>query len=442
MVNRKANIDLLFRNGLKDYEVLPPPEIWNSIKPVIRKKQRPLVLLRTAAAVAALVSISFLTYRLGLINQPAISENVSALTVNPGEIGEIPLVPALNTSAGENNNSPVLLQADLNNTKTNADTLKEEENLQPQQNSGLVSRLFKFAPLHRHEGRKNNLIARNDFPEISPDFYPENQINNDYLEVNRSLKNDRWSVAAMASPTYYPRTQMKNDDISKQINSSEQAQVSYSGGVAFAYKISRKLSIQSGLYYSSIGQEVGDIYTFGGFSRYDYAKGGYNFEVLTSAGKIYTENADIFLRDAIGDRVLTRYTNDVFDPGKANLQYMNSSIYQSFSYVEMPVVLRYKLLDKAVDINLVGGVSYNFLVTNSVYTKFNGSRHDIGKTDGLNPFMFSSSLGMGMEYTLSDKLSLNLEPTFRYYMNPFSGGPGINTHPYSFGVFSGLSYRF
>jgi len=110
MVNRKANIDLLFRNGLKDYEVLPPPEIWNSIKPVIRKKQRPLVLLRTAAAVAALVSISFLTYRLGLINQPAISENVSALTVNPGEIGEIPTVPALNTSAGENNNSPVLLR--------------------------------------------------------------------------------------------------------------------------------------------------------------------------------------------------------------------------------------------------------------------------------------------------------------------------------------------
>jgi hypothetical protein len=79
MVNRKANIDLLFRNGLRDYEVLPPPGVWNSIKPVIRKNQSPLILLRTAAAVAALLSISFLAYRLGLVNQPVISDNVSAL---------------------------------------------------------------------------------------------------------------------------------------------------------------------------------------------------------------------------------------------------------------------------------------------------------------------------------------------------------------------------
>lgn len=441
MVNRKANIDLLFRNGLRDYEVLPPPGVWNSIKPVIRKNQSPLILLRTAAAVAALLSISFLAYRLGLVNQPVISDNVSALTLNPTEIRETPTVPALETSARGRNDSPVLLQADLN-TSTDADTLAEEDNLKSQQNTGLISRLFNFVPVHRHDGRRNALIARNDFPETSSAFYPDNQITNDYLEVNQSLKNDRWSVAAMASPTYYPRTQVNDDDISKQINSSEQAQVSYSGGVAFAYRISRKLSIQSGLYYSSIGQEVGDIYSFGGFRRYDYTKGDHNFEVLTSAGKIFTENADIFLRDGIGDRVLTRYTNDVFDPAKASLQYMNSSIYQSFSYVEMPVVLRYKLLDKAIDINLIGGVSYNFLVTNSVYTKFDGTRLDIGKTDGLNPFMLSSSFGMGMEYTLSDKLSLNLEPTFRYYMNPFSSGPGINTHPYSFGVFSGLSYRF
>ena len=29
---------------------------------------------------------------------------------------------------------------------------------------------------------------------------------------------------------------------------------------------------------------------------------------------------------------------------------------------------------------------------------------------------------MGMEYNFSAKLSLNLEPTFRYYMNTFSNG--------------------
>jgi hypothetical protein len=108
----------------------------------------------------------------------------------------------------------------------------------------------------------------------------------------------------------------------------------------------------------------------------------------------------------------------------------------------MPFILRYKMIDRSIDFNLIGGVSYNLLVNNSVYTYVNGSKYPVGETGGLNPFMLSSSLGMGMEYNLTQKISLNLEPMFRYYLNPFSEAPGIKTHPYSFGVFSGLSFRF
>ena len=61
-------------------------------------------------------------------------------------------------------------------------------------------------------------------------------------------------------------------------------------------------------------------------------------------------------------------------------------------------------------------------------------------TENMNSVSLSSSLGMGMEYNLTENLSLNLEPTFRYYLNPISGKTGI--HPYSIGVFSGVSYRF
>ena len=63
MDDKGANIDLLFRNGLKDYEVLPPSEVWTSIRPAIRKKQTPFVLLRAAALVATVLSLSFLAYR-------------------------------------------------------------------------------------------------------------------------------------------------------------------------------------------------------------------------------------------------------------------------------------------------------------------------------------------------------------------------------------------
>ena len=246
----------------------------------------------------------------------------------------------------------------------------------------------------------------------------------------------------MASPTVYLRPDMGTGEISDQISSSEQTRLSYTGGVGFAYKLSRKISIQSGLYYATVGNEVDGINSFAGFREYDYTKGDHNFEVLTSNGTIYTDNADVFLRDYSGDRVQTMYTNDVFDPAKANLSYINNSLFQNFSYLEMPVIFRYKLVDKNIDFNLIGGLSYNLLVNNSVHTVIDGSRYNVGKTEGLNPLMVSSSLGMGMEYNLTDKFSLNLEPTFKYYLNPFGEFSGLKSHPYSFGIFSGLSYKF
>jgi len=108
----------------------------------------------------------------------------------------------------------------------------------------------------------------------------------------------------------------------------------------------------------------------------------------------------------------------------------------------MPLILRFKLLDKVLDLNVIGGLSYNLLVSNNVYATIDGGRYPVGKTEGLNPVMLSSSIGMGMEYSLSVKFSLNLEPTFRYFINPFSVIPGIRIHPYSIGIFSGLTYKF
>jgi hypothetical protein len=63
MDEKGANIDLLFRNGLKDFEVLPPPGLWNGIHSAIKVKTRPIIYLRAAAVVTVLLTMSFLAYR-------------------------------------------------------------------------------------------------------------------------------------------------------------------------------------------------------------------------------------------------------------------------------------------------------------------------------------------------------------------------------------------
>jgi hypothetical protein len=435
-----ANIDLLFRNGLKDYEVLPPVEVWNNILPVIRKKQRPVLLLRSAALVAVLLSVSFLAYRWS--HEMTNSNQSPMIAVGDRFI-----------RAQENPTSRVKIISKPEN-KLLAATIIQENTLDKQSmtefngEENIETSDIEIMAETRELSTSDNLIIPPSIKIIRGLSF-DNEIYGtgkgslnkfDFEEPKEKI--NRWSISAMASPTVYLQPELSNSDISSQISSGEQTRLSYTGGVGFAYKISKKISIQSGLYYASIGNEVDGINSFAGFRQYDYTKGDHNFEVLTSSGRIYTDNADVFLRDYSGDRVQTMYTNDVFDPAKANLSYINNSLFQNFSYLEMPVIFRYKLIDKSIDFNLIGGFSYNLLVNNSVHTVIDGNRYNVGKTEGLNPLMVSSSLGMGMEYNLTDKFSLNLEPTFKYYLNPFNEFSGLKSHPYSFGVFSGLSYKF
>jgi hypothetical protein len=440
MDDRWANIDLAFRNGLKDYEVLPPPEVWNNIHPVIKRRPSQFILLRAAAFIALILSISFIAYRLSRETLTEPNSNVVALNAES-------VSPLISPSTSK----PLTVEAkekisykDLSETSNKyvpEITLEpvEENTISPEvtylQQTNSLS-MYKTKPLPPLTLSALNSQQKNIFKINEPDLL--------YISGNSKMSGtDRWSVGAIASPTFYSSFNSGSSEISKQVAASEKPLVSYTGGVAFSYKINKRFSIQSGLYYSSLGQEVDGINSFSGFQNYNYTKGGHNFEVLTTNGTIYTDNSDVFLMaDGEGDRIMTAYTKDVFDPKKASLQYVNNSLHQNFSYLELPVILRYKVVDKIIGINLLGGVSYNLLVNNSVYTLINGTKYPIGKTEGLNQISLSSTLGMGMEYNFSGNFSLSLEPTFRYYLNPFNEVSGSKFHPYSFGIFSGISYKF
>lgn len=439
MDKREANIDLVFRNGLKDFEVIPPSNVWDNIQPVIKTKHRSVILIRAAASVAVLLTLSFFTYEWSRLITSA--PESSAVVLNRGSVSSVKSPSNVNPliSLKEIKSQSYKEGTQLKVISENKNEAKNLMNISPESISLQETKSLQVSFTDQRSGpvlATLNKSQKNTFRISNPDLQ--------YSLVNSPEKVvERWSVAAMASPTYYSHFNSGGNEITKQLMSSEQPMISYSGGVAFSYKISKRVSVQSGLYYASLGQVVDGINTYAGFQKYGYTKGDHNFEVLTTNGTVFTRNSDVFL-SATGTvaRINTNYTSDVFDPNKANLRYINSTISQNFSYLELPVLVRYKIIDKTIDLNLIGGVSYNLLVNNSVYTMVNGSKYTIGETEKLNPLSISSTLGMGMEYNFSEKLSLNVEPTLRYYLNPISGSTGINVHPYSFGIFSGFSYKF
>ena len=447
MNEKGANIDLLFRNGLKDFEVLPPPGVWDGVHSAIKSRSQSYLLLKVAAVVTVLLALSFFTYRWAseisggnksseiALSMPDSKPLIAQTFVEPQLVPETKISPADNSSGipTVTEDPGTVLQVDEMNAYIDpVINFQEIKNLSVSGNfshtrSETLGGLF-GKPLNASQGSSEKI----KYPDIQ--YYPE--------DITTKLKN-RWSIAAMASPTYFSSFTSGGDAFAKQMTESEQPLVSYSGGLALSYKISKRFTIQSGLYYSSLGQKLDGINSFDGFQSFSNTKGSNNFKILTTAGTIYTSNPNVFLSGNGPDsRILTAYTSNVFDPTKASLQPVNNSLDQNLSFLELPVVLRYKLVDKTFGINLIGGLSYNLLVHNSVYTTLDGNKYPIGDTKGINPLTLSSSLGMGMEYNFSDKLSLNLEPTFRYYLNPFSINTGSYIHPYSFGIFSGVSYKF
>lgn len=55
-------------------------------------------------------------------------------------------------------------------------------------------------------------------------------------------------------------------------------------------------------------------------------------------------------------------------------------------------------------------MSYNLLAGNTAYVVSDGKNILIGETEGISPITLNSSLGFGMGYDLSKKISFNLEP--------------------------------
>jgi Outer membrane protein beta-barrel domain len=445
MVDRGAHIDLFFRNGLKEFEVLPPSDVWENIKPAIRRKKRSFLLLRVAAVSAITVSLGAMTILItrsfsDKFNGPAISFNQDALPGGSYIAKAVPIQAAIPEQLSDLSVVSVP-DASIPIASVSIATSAGEVYYK-------LPGIRQFIVPIRESSLRRNII--ND-PVINDKLTVINSssgigISNmleDPVIVNSVNTENKWSIGAQATPTYYSSFNTGKNSVAKELNKYDKGAVAYSGGVAFNYKVNKRLSVQTGLYYSSYGQKVTGVSSFAGFRNFHDTKSGSDFAIQTSSGTITSSNSDIFLiENNPGDRVTTRYTIDVFSPYKSNLQYIDNTVFQNFNYLEIPFLVKYKVLDRKVDFNLVGGISYNLLVSNSAYSFSGGEKYIIGKTEGLSPVTFSSSLGMGMEYNLTGKISLNIEPTFRYYITPVSGLVGSSIHPYSFGILSGFSYKF
>jgi hypothetical protein len=304
MADRGEYVDIFFRNGLKEFEVLPPPDIWENLQPVIRKRQKSSNIFRFAAIAAILLSLSVFSFWL----TKELSKDFSgqAISLNQEVIPAGFYVAKNQPVATPSIEIPVANSGITDPVVVNENHSSELIYLK-MPSAGLFSVTNKVSKLQKGLEPvipSGDIIANSNSAEIEKlNLTPGN-----FLSENSENEINRWTVSAMASPNYFSSVSFGKNDASNDLVNSEKPSTSYTGGMTFSYNVNKRISVQSGIYYSSIGQKVTGISSFSGFRNYYDAKGSSEFSIQTSNGTIVSTNNDIFLRDNIAARVLTRYT--------------------------------------------------------------------------------------------------------------------------------------
>lgn len=439
MVKSDSNIDILFRDGLKNTEVLPPETVWENIAPFVKKRNNTALFFRIAAGIAVLTSLGMLAYYF-VTGSPygqgqgdiASSFNSGSPLFNPSYMN----IPLDEEDAGEvkERNAVVLTKATI--------PAGDNGNIEKIDGRLFTALDFEQSTDQQVSSLRNHDPAPDEIRLKSEPFIIFSTGLIDVEPVGETKEIDRWKVGAMVSPTYLSSNIKTANQALNQINDNESAVLSYSGGFSVSYRMSGRLSVQTGIYYSSLGRDVQGVNSYTGFEPYASSKSGTFFGVRTSSGTVNSINSNIYLSDAAGNRIDGGgFSQDNFDPLKSGLTPYGSSVRQNFEFLEVPLILKYKLIDGTMNFNILGGMSYNFLVGNRAWAiSDEGSKMALGATEGVENLLLSSSLGMSMEYNISEKVSLNLEPQIRYFLN--TGGDLGSGNPYTFGVFSGMHFRF
>ncbi len=276
-----------------------------------------------------------------------------------------------------------------------------------------------------------NEVSEENKKSILDAINEQEELKTDDAVVKNDLPEDRWDVAPNFAPVYY-NTLSKGSSLDPTFaDNSQSGDVNISYGVQVSYNVSKRLSIRTGvsnvdLSYSTGGVELGTGPVASALRTIDY---GGKTVVLTAVDQgTFQEQMNMNPDGGFGP--ITPKATD----GAAEIS-------QSIKYYEIPLELKYALLDTKLGVNLIGGLSTLFLGNNEVSVMAGGFRSTLGEANNLTSVSFSTNIGLGFDYKISRKLKFNVEPMFKYQLNPYTDS-SVDFQPYYIGVYTGFSFKF
>jgi len=482
-MKEKKNIDRLFQEKFKNFEAHPSDRVWAGIAQNQKKDNRTIIPLwwKVGGIAAGLL----LLFGLGTLFIPSSTNEVTPIvnqdTITTESGTNQSVVKASSDSKEQqvsdqttivSNNLPV---DEINSSITNPEEKGNLTNLTKTSNSEeskATANNFRTNRQLQKTNKSQGLIAYSDVNNTTTSSTEKkatttNQVTKDQkttigkednpttiaanetvatkekdlveeakqIELNKeentvALKEEntnssRWDVGAVAAPVYYG--DFGGSGLDKQFADNDKSgDVNLSYGVQVSYAISPKLKIRTGVNNVDLSYNTNEI----SFSTNSLGR--------TLRGVNYSDNAKTI---AIADNS-TAQNNFNTDGAIPNIGVTaNGSLQQQLSYLEVPLEAIYVITDKRVGVSLVGGVSTLFLSDNEVILKSNELSTNLGTASGVNDVSFTTNIGIGLDYKMTDKVIFNIEPSLKYQLNSFDNTV-VDFQPYYIGVYTGVSYKF
>lgn len=242
-------------------------------------------------------------------------------------------------------------------------------------------------------------------------------------EIEKEKRN-KWAISTNASPVYF-NSVTDRSSIDSKLNANEKSfNNTISFGVGLNYALSKKITIKTGVNNLKIDYNTNDIAFYQG----------------QNASLLKNLDANPMGKLINIESKLVDNGNFVSVLGTPVIKY-DAILKQQISFVEIPVELSYKIIDKKFGIDLIGGMSTLFLTENNVSLVSTGQEMNIGKANNLNEIHFSSNVGLGFKYNFWGNFNANFQPMFKYQINTFNDD-SRDFKPYFIGLYSGISFSF
>lgn len=494
-MKKNKNIDELFKERFKNFEASPSPDVWNKIQAKLKEKddRKVIPLWFKLGGVAALFALLF-TIGNSILNIPLNKINDSIVNENSIEIN----TEKANNTIVDNNviQNNIVSTEDNNEVKSTKKLLIKKASNSTNNSNGAdrsettVASNNKKARISRKKTKKDliqssessiqnqesvaketsNLINKSEDQLINQDVEINKNIEvvavnkniNDTSETSLSTESkelvkeenkksifdaiketsegevviskldntpqNRWEVTPNVAPVYYNSlTEGSSIDPSFSDN-PKNGDLNIAYGVKVSYNLNKRLSMRSGvsnvnLSYSTTGLDIGTGPVSASTASIEYSSRN-NVTIVVDKGALLNQNPE----DTFGS-ITPKSTN-----GEPLLN-------QKISYYEMPLELNYTLINKNFGISVIGGFSALLLGNNEVSIEAGDFNEVLGEASNLSSLSFTTNVGLGLNYSFSKKLMFNIEPMFKYQLNPYTDS-SVNFKPYYLGIYSGLSFKF